>query len=114
MASRTFEYKVYGTNGETPRQHAVSQMNATREAQNKLAQSGGADKVVVPQFSSKSAGPVDNNENITRLAKAQLKLDNTAKLQANTGQKVGGTRRNKRNRNRKSKHRIRIAQINFS
>ena len=69
MPVRTFEHKVYGTNGETPRQHAVSQMNASREAQNKLAQSGGADKVVVPQFSSKGAGPNDSNKSIQRLAR---------------------------------------------
>ena len=112
MPSRTFEYKVYGTNGETPRQHAVSQMNASREAQNNLAQSGG-DKVVVPQFASKGAGPEDSNRSIHRLANAQLKLDNTQQLQSKTGQKVGGSRKNRKRRNKSTKHKMKITQINF-
>ena len=113
MPARTFEYKVYGTNGETPRQHAVSQMNASREAQNNLAQSGG-DKVIIPQFASKGAGPDDSNKNIQRLAHAQLKLDNTAQLQSNTGSKIhGGSRRRNKNRHRSTKHKMKITKINF-
>lgn len=102
---RTFAHQVYDTNGATPKQNAINQMNARNTAQNNLAKKGGA--TTVPQFgSSKNAvSPNNPNTNITRAANSQLRMDSAAKAQANTGQKIGGrTKRNRqRKRNRKSR-----------
>jgi hypothetical protein len=103
---RTFAQQVYDTNGATPKQNVINQMNARNNAQSNLAKSGGA-SVTVPQFgSSKNAVSPDNpNTHATRMASAQLRMDSAAKAQANTGQKInGGTRRRKtKNRKRKSR-----------
>ena len=98
---RTFERQVYGTAGATPQQNAINQMNSRTAAQNNLAKMGGG--VTVPQFSSKNeVTPNNSNANIQRAAGAQLRMDSAAKAQANTGQKIGGSRKNK-NKKRKSR-----------
>jgi len=104
---RTFERQVYDTNGATPQQNSINQMNARTTAQNNLAKSGGA-AVTVPQFSSKNdVSPNNSNENIQRAAGAQLRMDSTAKAQANTGQKIGGRKIKRTKRNRKNKRKSR-------
>jgi hypothetical protein len=104
--ARDFSYKVYDTNGATPAKNVINHMNARAEAQNNLTKGGGGG-VVVPQF--RSAGPPvtpnDSNANISRIASAQMKMDNTNQLQGNTGKPIGGKKskkkRNKRNKKRK-------------
>jgi hypothetical protein len=102
---RTFSRQVYGTDGATPQQNAINQMNARTAAQNNLAKMGGG--VTVPQFSSKNeVTPNNSNVNIQRAASAQLRMDSAAKAQANTGQKIGGSRKRKNKRkSRKNKSR---------
>jgi hypothetical protein len=102
---REFSYSVYDTNGATPKQNAINHMNARAVAQNNLAKLGGG-LVPVPQFSSNGQPPVSpNNSNamIQRTAELQLKMDNTEKLQSNTGQPKGGGPSKKRMKNKKSK-----------
>jgi hypothetical protein len=90
---RDFSYKVYDTNGATPSQNVINHMNSRAEAQNNLTKGG----ATVPQF--RTAGPPvtpnDSNANITRIAGAQMTMDNTNKLQGNTGKPIGG--RSKKN-----------------
>jgi hypothetical protein len=103
---RTFSQQVYDTNGATPKQNAINQLNARNTAQSNLAKSGGA-SVTVPQFgSSKNAvSPNNPNTNTTRMASSQLRMDSAAKAQANTGQKInGGTKRKKRRKRKTRKY----------
>ena len=99
---RDFSYKVYDTNGATPAQNVINHMNARAEAQNNLTKGGG---VVVPQF--RSAGPPvtpnDSNANITRIAGAQMKMDNTNQLQGNTGKPIGCKKSKKKNKKKRKK-----------
>jgi hypothetical protein len=69
---RDFDAKV--TNVTTQQQ--IGAFNQRQELQNKLAQSGGAGTVTVPQFreSGLSAGQ-GANSNIVKLADSQLKAD---------------------------------------
>jgi hypothetical protein len=107
---RTFAYQVYDTNGATPKQNAINQVNARNIAQNNLAKKGGS--TTVPQFGSakNSLSPNNPNTNIARAASSQLRMDSAAKAQANTGQKIGGRKyktktktKTKRKTNRKSR-----------
>ena len=95
---RDFSYKVYDTNGATPAQNVINHMNSRAEAQNNLTKGGG---VVVPQFRSSGppVTPNDSNANITRIAGAQMKMDNTNQLQGNTGKPIGG-KKSKKNKNK--------------
>jgi hypothetical protein len=103
---RDFSQKVYDTNGATPKQNVINQMNARIVTQNKLAQSGGA-SVEVPQtvIARHQISPYNPNTNNYRMISGQLRMDSLAKAQANTGQKIGGKRKTKRKtkRNRKSR-----------
>ncbi len=108
---RDFSQKVYGTDGATPKQHAINKMNASAAAQNKIAQSGGAgNTVVVPQTvnAKNQVSPDNPNTNNGRMISAQLRMDSAAKAQANTGQpintsKTGGRRTKRRRKNRKTR-----------
>jgi len=105
---RDFSQKVYDTNGATPKQNSINQMNERIAAQNKLAQSGGAGKTVeVPQTvnARNQISPNNPNTNNARMINAQLTMDRNAQAQSNTGQKIGGKRKTKRKkrRNRKSR-----------
>jgi len=108
---RDFSQKLYSTNGATPKQNAINQMNARNIAQNKLAQSGGASNtVVVPQTvnSRQQVSPLNPNTNNARMISAQLRMDSAAKAQTNTGQqivpaKTGGRRTKRYKRNRKTR-----------
>ena len=115
---RDFSQKVYDTNGATPKQNSINQMNERIAAQNKLAQSGGAagDSVEVPQTvnARQQVSPNNPNTNNARMMNAQLTMDRNAQAQANTGQKIGGrrtrrtrtntrTRRNRKRTNKKSR-----------
>jgi hypothetical protein len=109
---RDFSQKVYGTDGATPKQHVINQMNARNAAQNKLAQSGGASVVVPQTVNTKNQVSPDNpNTNNGRMISAQLRMDSAAKAQANTGQPIvtgkqaGGRRKTKRQRKRNRKSR---------
>ena len=101
---REFDAKV--TNVTTQQQ--IGAFNQRQELQNKLAQSGGAGTVTVPQFreSGLSAGQ-GANSNIVKLADSQLKADT---LNANNkcigaAAPCGGSRRRKKKskKSRKSK-----------
>jgi hypothetical protein len=102
---RTFSNQVYDTNGATPQQNAVNQMNERTAAQNNLAKSGGG--TTVPQFSSTNeVSPINSNSNAIGLAEQQLRMDSAAKAQSNTGQKIGGKKKKsfkKKRKNRKSR-----------
>jgi hypothetical protein len=110
---RDFSQKVYDTNGATPKQNVINQMNARNAAQSKLAQSGGGQTVVVPQTvnARHQVSPDNPNTNNHRMISAQLRMDSAAKAQANTGQKISGgkrktktkTKRKKTKRNRKTR-----------
>ena len=109
---RDFSQKVYGTDGATPKQNAINQMNARTAAQNKIAQSGGGNTVVVPQtVNSKTQVSPDNPyTNNARMMSAQLRIDSASQAQANTGQPIntakqtgGRKRKTRRKRNRKSR-----------
>jgi hypothetical protein len=108
---RTFAHKVYDTNGATPQQNINNHMNARIHAQNNLAKSGGG-TVTVPQF--RTGGPpqaTNSNDTIQKAAELQLKMDSSAKAQANTGKPIqGGSRKrkqvrktNKKKTNKKNK-----------
>ena len=109
---RDFSQKVYGTDGATPKQNVINQMNARTAAQHKLSQSGGA-SVVVPQTVNAryQVSPDNPNTNNGRMISAQLRMDSAAKAQANTGQPIvtgkqaGGRRKTKRQRKRNRKSR---------
>uniref|UniRef100_A0A6C0BAF5 Uncharacterized protein n=1 Tax=viral metagenome TaxID=1070528 RepID=A0A6C0BAF5_9ZZZZ len=105
---RDFSQKVYDTNGATPKQNAINQMNARIATQSKISQTGGAG-VVVPQTvnARHQVSPENPNTNNERLISAQLRMDSAAKAQANTGQKIGGKRKNKTKKNRKNKRKSR-------
>lgn len=100
---REFSYTMYDTNGATPKQNAINHMNERSVAQNNLAKSGGAS---VPQFSSggPQVSPTNSNTSIQRAAGLQLKMDSTAKLQANSGQPIkGGSKKKRKSKRSKSK-----------
>jgi hypothetical protein len=100
---RDFSQKVYDTNGATPKQNVINQMNERNAAQNKLAQSGGGEKVVVPQTVNErhQVSPDNPNTHNQRMISAQLRMDSAAKAQANTGQKISGGKRNRKTRKTK-------------
>jgi hypothetical protein len=109
--ARDFSYKVYDTNGATPAQNVINHMNARAEAQNNLTKGGG---VVVPQF--RSAGPPvtpnDSNANISRIASAQMKMDNTNQLQGNTGKPIGGKKSRKgKNKKRRKTYKKKLTRL---
>ena len=106
---RDFSQKVYGTDGATPKQNAINQMNARTAAQNKIAQSGGATVVVPQTVNAKNQVSPDNpNTNNGRMVSAQLRMDSAAKAQANTGQPIntqaGGKRKTRKRRNRRNRN----------
>ena len=102
---RTFANQVYDTNGATPQQNAVNQMNERTAAQNNLAKSGGG-TTTVPQFSSTNeVSPINSNSNVKGLAEQQLRMDSAAKAQANTGQKIGGKKKKTKKKKTKRKNR---------
>jgi hypothetical protein len=106
---RDFSQKVYDTNGSTPKQNAINQLNDRIAIQNKLAQSGGGERVEVPQtvISRQQISPYNPNTNNERMISGQLRIDSLAKAQGNTGQKIGGKKqrktKKKNKRNRKSR-----------
>lgn len=103
---RTFEMKVYGTGGTTPSQNAINQRNASIEAQNKLAKSGGAGTITVPQTSQVGTpvSPTNSNTNTVGLANAMAKADSINAYNGCSGQPAsscspttgGRTRRRRR------------------
>lgn len=106
--TRGFEHQVYGNNS---REDIIAAQQEKIEAQNKLAQSGG-EAVNVVQFDStgSDAGPTSTNSNISKLSSTLLRSDEIAKVQGNTGDAKGGSRKyrrkyrsRKRKRNRKSR-----------
>ena len=102
---RSFGMQSYDSNGTTPTQNAINQRNASIQAQNNLAKSGGG-TITVPQTApptGAAVGPYNSNASIAKMAGAQLNADNNASYSHCTGQsasacgaKTGGSTRRRR------------------
>jgi len=101
-----FEYQVYGNNSS---EDIINKMQAKAEAQNALAQTaggfrkkfrGGSEVHTVPQFASRGdeVSPVNSNDNIANIARAQLRADVIQDAQGNTGEVIKGGYKNRRSR----------------
>ena len=101
-----FEYQVYGNNSS---EDIINKMQAKAEAQNALAQTaggfrkkirGGSEVHTVPQFASRGdeVSPVNSNDNIANIARAQLRADVIQDAQSNTGEVIKGGYKNRRSR----------------
>jgi hypothetical protein len=103
---REFQLQLYGNNS---REDIIAAQQAKAETQNKLAQSGG-EAIPVVQFETTGSdlSPHNTNNSIKQLSHTLLRADELTKVQGNTGQPIGGSRRyrkyrrsRKRNRNRR-------------